>query len=369
MLRSNLLRNFALVLPLLAGACGQDLDLGHSAPEQIEGGGCPPNCNGGRNGPDVGNGGAADGGQPDGAGDGGAPDGGQPDGSTSGVDGTWTKVPAPALLGGSNLWAIWGRNANDIWAVGDGPKIIHFDGTLWTSSPTNLPSTTAVALNTVWGTSTIVRAQGFNGLSLLRTSDWAKDEDLSYAAYGLWGTSDTDIWSVGGGGMIPFGKIFHYDGTRWEEQRSEYGTAYFGVWGSSSHDVWTIGYKGEIEHYDGQVWTTIVQESHDDTSPPYRAIWGSGAHDVWAVGTKILHYNGSTWDQSSFTPLTTLHAVWGVSATDVWAAGGGTIVHFDGTSWKTFGAYDPALSIFGIWGSSATDVWAVGGSGTILHFQ
>jgi hypothetical protein len=58
-----------------------------------------------------------------------------------------------------------------------------------------------------------------------------------------------------------------------------------------------------------------------------------------------------------------------VSATDVWAAGEGTIVHFDGISWKTFGAYDPALWIFGLWGSRATNVWAVGGSGTLLHFQ
>jgi hypothetical protein len=44
----------------------------------------------------------------------------------------------------------------------------------------------------------------------------------------------------------------------------------------------------------------------------------------------------------------------------------GTIVHYDGASWKPM---DPGTTgvLNGVWGSSANDVWAVGDDGTILH--
>jgi len=63
-----------------------------------------------------------------------------------------------------------------------------------------------------------------------------------------------------------------------------------------------------------------------------------------------------------------LTAVWGSSATDVFAVGwGGTILHYDGTSWQLMTS-GTGNNFNAVWGSSATDVFAVGEYGTILHY-
>ncbi|MFQ5826374.1 MAG: PKD domain-containing protein, partial [Dehalococcoidia bacterium] len=63
-----------------------------------------------------------------------------------------------------------------------------------------------------------------------------------------------------------------------------------------------------------------------------------------------------------------LYGVWGSSATDVFAVGiGGTIVHYNGTSWSAMSSGTTDL-LWGVWGSSATDVFAVGIGGIILHY-
>ncbi|MDY7018536.1 MAG: hypothetical protein SU899_00440, partial [Chloroflexota bacterium] len=66
----------------------------------------------------------------------------------------------------------------------------------------------------------------------------------------IWGTSSTDVFAVGGGGVI-----LHYDGISWTLMNS--GTTYdlYGVWGNSSNDVFAVGDTGTILHYDGTSWT------------------------------------------------------------------------------------------------------------------
>ena len=55
-----------------------------------------------------------------------------------------------------------------------------------------------------------------------------------------------------------------------------------------------------------------------------------------------------------------IHDVWGTSGTDVFAVGqGGTILHYDGTTWSEMESV-AANCLHGIWGSSSTDVFAVG---------
>ncbi len=67
------------------------------------------------------------------------------------------------------------------------------------------------------------------------------------------------------------------------------------------------------------------------------------------------------------SPLYAFTAVWGSSKSDAWAVGsGGTIAHFDGTSWA---ATPTGLrsTFFAVWGSGPEDVWAVSDAQVILH--
>jgi hypothetical protein len=61
--------------------------------------------------------------------------------------------------------------------------------------------------------------------------------------------------------------------------------------------------------------------------------------------------------------------VWGRKSNDVWAVGqNGTILHWDGTSWKSV-VSGTIYDLDGIWGSATNDAWAVGTGETILHYS
>lgn len=67
-----------------------------------------------------------------------------------------------------------------------------------------------------------------------------------------------------------------------------------------------------------------------------RDLWGTDGQ-LWAVGKNgtILHFDGETWRGQESTTFAHLGAVWGTTGNDIWAAGdSGTLLHFDGTEWK-----------------------------------
>src|SRR5690348_10293964 len=87
----------------------------------------------------------------------------------------------------ANLSSVWGSSARDVFAVGSGGTILHYDGNAWTAQP-------------------------------------GQAADLQ----DVWGTSGTDVFAVGAGGAI-----LHYDGRAWTPQASGTTRDLFALWGSS----------------------------------------------------------------------------------------------------------------------------------------
>ncbi len=182
--------------------------------------------------------------------------------------------------------------------------------------------------------------------------------------YAIWGTSPSDIFAVGGPGVI-----VHYDGHAWSTMNSGDDGLLFDVWGSSGSDVWAVGDAGTILHYDGKAWTDWSLPGPD--APDIWGVWGSSSQDVFFVGTagNILRYTGgSTWDWRT-EGTADLHAVWGVSSSDVFAVGSsGTVLHYDGNSdgiWRTSDTGTSA-TFWGVWGPSSKEIFIVGNAG-IIH--
>jgi hypothetical protein len=57
----------------------------------------------------------------------------------------------------------------------------------------------------------------------------------------IWGSSSTDVFSVGTAGTI-----LHYDGKAWSKMTTPTTNELLGVWGSSSSDVFVVGGEGTI---------------------------------------------------------------------------------------------------------------------------
>jgi hypothetical protein len=318
--------------------------------------------------------------------------------------------------------AVWGSSKNDVWAVGSGGTIAHYDGTNWKN--TSVPSDIVSTFHAVWGSSatdvwavsmtdTIVHTNGFTGgnAAWVRVTPAAKPDEAR-AALSIWGTSAEDHLRIGtraraffdpNTGDFPF--IDQYtlgkneDGTfKWNAVLGE-GNVH-GIWGSSATDVWVVADNSEKQ---GHAWqkgmtkhgvapskkgpavdpdasassaTDLVWTEVDSQSPvTLEAIWGSSADDIWAVGDKgtirRMQKGQTRWSIVTSPTHEALHGVWGSSANDVWAVGdAGSIFHFDGKDWKPSTAAFPIgrkPNLRGVWGSAANDVWIVG-DGIALHY-
>ena len=126
---------------------------------------------------------------------------------------SWTGVAAPAL---DRLWAAWAASSTDVWATGSAdasgqtPITIRWNGTQW--------STVAVP--------------AFVGPGIM---------------YGMWGVhssaNTTNVFSVGSTGQIVM-----FDGSQWVAQPSTTTQTLWAVWGTSATDVWAVGAGGVILH-------------------------------------------------------------------------------------------------------------------------
>ena len=277
---------------------------------------------------------------------------------------------------GNTLNAVWGSSSNDVYAVGEGGTILHYDGSSWTAMASN----TNDNLNGVWGSSANdVYAVGLKGTILhYNGQSWSKiDSDVSHTLWDVWGSSGNDIFVVGSVGVI-----LHYDGNTWSEMMNEPTYYFLSVWGSSASSVYASDYNGKILHYDGVVWTEMQSNLQADETKDF---WGTSGSDVYVVGGmfegSISRFDGNSWSKV-FSPASPLHSVWGSSETNIFAVGGhenasmgnggssGIIFHYDGIAWvKVKNLLGSGKCLKGVWGSSGNDIFAVGESGTIVHYD
>jgi hypothetical protein len=162
------------------------------------------------------------------------------------ASGAWSAEPAPA--GAGELSALWGSGAGDVWAVGAGFTILHYDGSAWRSGPT-APE----------GASTDLLAVGGSGAG--------------------------DVYFVGRGGAVAH---LGADGTL-VTQPSPKPYDLYALWASGAGDIYAVGDYGIILHSAGDgVW----MEQESGTRDPLFAIDGSGPANVYAAGRvgTILHF-------------------------------------------------------------------------------
>jgi hypothetical protein len=101
---------------------------------------------------------------------------------------------------------VWGSADDDLWVVGGGCKIWHWQGTALSPVASNA---TCQMLTAVWG------------------------------------SGPTDVWAVG-----TEATVLHWDGKLWSRVSTPVASGRFSaVWGSGPWDVWIVGTDGIIVHY------------------------------------------------------------------------------------------------------------------------
>ncbi|HEY0255490.1 MAG TPA: hypothetical protein VGC41_28370 [Kofleriaceae bacterium] len=176
-------------------------------------------------------------------------------------------------------------------------------------------------------------------------------EHQSGALLSAWGSSSSDVWTVGGGALV-----FHLKDGAWTPVDPQItGIDLWWVFGFAGGDVFMSGSGGTILRYHGGAIEKMATPAADGI---IFGMWGPTADDVWAVGRAgaqgaiLWHYDGTTWTTvappSELPPGAIAFKVHGQRSDDVWVAcsGGGTL-HWDGSAFTYSEIGDPA-SLFGI---------------------
>jgi hypothetical protein len=157
---------------------------------------------------------------------------------------TWTTLDAAAI--GTRLWVV---AANDIWVL-SANKLLHFDGTATDTAPCGTCTATS-SVNDLWGIGDDIFAVGNDDKVMHWTgTSWTKTAVVAQLreVYG-WAPNDVLVVSA-------TGAIYHYDGTSWM-MFSDTGQPVSAMWGTSSSDLFVGSDKGAVAHYDGARWSPV----------------------------------------------------------------------------------------------------------------
>jgi len=262
--------------------------------------------------------------------------------------------------------AIYGFSSEDVYSVGYGGVILHYDGNDWSLMES---CTSENLLDVFCAPGDSVFAVGENGtIACYDGSSWSlMDAGVSADLRAVWGSSAHDMFASVAGDTV----MLHYDGIAWEPMPNAPGGYIWCIWGTSGSDVFAAGSGGYITHYDGFSWSAMAS----GTTVTIRDIWGNSHSDVFVSGNsgKILHYDGVSWTQMSSGTNEYLYGISGASGDEVYSVGlDGIILRFDGEEWSFLmspGSIPYFIDLNKVWATFGTEAVAVGVNGTILHYD
>lgn len=179
----------------------------------------------------------------------------------------------------------------------------------------------------------------------------AKEAGIPGALLSVWGSSENDIWMVGGSQeatptSAPI--ILNFNGVAWQKLVLPKVVGTF--WWVTGHgdELWFAGTKGQVIR-----WNRTDRAFAREQIPNETQLWGILAYsgsDVWAVGGDaanchdglpcgvIWHYDGKTWTAPTGLPTgwntTAWFKVFGRGPNDLFVCGmNGHILHWDGAKW------------------------------------
>lgn len=277
------------------------------------------------------------------------------------------------------LLSVSGRAPTDVYAVGAdpgdgrGPLVLHWDGSAWTRRETG-------ATGDLWWISTPpvdgdFFLSGSGGLILRLAAaggDFTRyDTPGAETIYGVWGSSASDVWAVGGDDGAPDsgGTIWHFDGATWTRQdlagvRPAGIPLLFKVWGRAADDVYAVGRLGVILHWDGTRWTLAGDGGRQLFTVHGNDTLTAAVGGFFAEGLLRERTGDGAFEVRTPAGIPQLNGIFippdgrGVAVGNALAVA----TRSDGT-WRTIndGRDDRARDFHAVWVDAEDGIWAVGG--------
>ena len=242
----------------------------------------------------------------------------------------WTKMTVPPAT--SHLYGVWGRSATDVYAVGDFATVLHYDGTTWTAMATGLPTVnyfraiTGDAANLyIAGTEMANPPSVTAGIvARFNNNQWTMPLTPGTVA-----TIDTIAINTSRSEVIVAGidgDIFRapLGSTSWTDVSGAATGKLHGSFATGT-DVYVVGDEGLFKSTNGGNFVEV------GTFRNLKTIWGTSASNMFVFGDRAHYWDGTEWSVASLSFVPNSGA-WGTAADNVWSVGT-SIRHFEGTTW------------------------------------
>jgi hypothetical protein len=272
----------------------------------------------------------------------------------------------------ANLFTVRGTGDNDLWAGGSGGKLLHFDGTMWTSQSTaperGLRSVYAVSAKDIWAVGESGTALHYDGTSWMTTNS-----TVSVNLNAVFALSPTEVFAVGDGSTF-----IRWNGTRWarDQDTPTLWKDTRGVWADGPGNIWVVATSSNMtqnlpifSRYDGSGWFENVAVSGAPNS--VNAVWGNGMLLYMAGNGYLAIVNTASKSGTVYTTNQEMYGIHGTSSSNVLAVGaGGVILRWSGAApWEQQANLMTANNLYGVFTSGTMGAWVVGDSGTLLRLN
>ncbi len=275
---------------------------------------------------------------------------------------TWFREP---MVGGVSLTALDGSGPRDVWAVGAGGTLLHWDGRDWRRYQAGLTTLDLHAVATLTGNT--AWAVGEDGIILrFHNGQWYN----TYYATGvdLWGVDVADDGSAFAVGDA--GTIYHYDGTDWKNVSPAGLTDDLrAVAMAGGGTAWAVGDNGAILYYDGATWRRDASPTRERLNAV--TVTAAGAHAAGDNGVILYHDNG-TWRLMPNNHTRELNGLaWAGDRAFAVGNDGTLLAHKDGAWGRVPFEFPPLFTndLNDVWLANEIEGWAVGDEGMMLWYR
>jgi hypothetical protein len=235
-----------------------------------------------------------------------------------------------------SLNRFWGSAPDDLWLVGDGGLVLHFDGAAWTRVPSG--TTNRLLAMTGRGRGEALAVGEGHTILRLRGTTWTREDPPGDAGAGppaevewkdVWMAANGEAWVAGGvrrydDELVQSCALGRYEQGRWRfDEDKDHCDQLEALWGTGPDDVWARG--GEtLVHWNGR-----YLQKHPRQAPPPR-LGRHGFAGGWRANPYGLAHPARPAPPGAKTSPSDF---WAFGPDDVWAVLIGALSHFDGQRW------------------------------------
>ena len=163
-------------------------------------------------------------------------------------------------------------------------------------------------------------------------------------------------------------EVMHYDGTNWQLMDTGVTQFWNDIFAIATDDIYVVGNDGTILHYSGSTWTPMAS----GTTNVLLSVFATNSTNVYVGGYTGCLYRG---DGTSFTSANTgkyynVYTIDGTDANNIYASGSqASVIHFNGTAWNDMKITDSYGNLYGLSVIDNNNIYAAGGAGIVLRYD